>query len=488
MSAFSLFDPQNDKVLHTLIQNTLDVHIPKRSVCPGHSAPFSFIADSYFQRANNCLVIGPRTGGKTFSAAVLEWMESVKHDKCESCHLGAIMAQAKRAYAYISRWAALYANELSIKSSTREKTEFGNGSLIEIVPGTINGVNSPHPHKASIDEFELLKGEIFQEAISMPKSSEKLKAALRLLTTRKYPNGNAQTMIDEADKRNFRLYHWCIFEVMKPCHKKSCKECEKYVTFNAVGERFCWKDICDGKAKNSDGYIEIADVISKFLTLNWETFDAQWLCNRPERSNSVFNEFTYATHVIPSWTFDPQLPALRGWDFGFDDPTVVIFAQRDDTGNLYVFDEIQHSGYLIVDVGQEVRDKSDLLTPPENWKDWGDPSGKARTGVDGHSYIAKLATLDINIESKFSRIIDGIQTVKKKLRRSSFTGQPQCFITQKCAKLINALEMAQWDRTKGDNLHSNEKYKHDIYSHPLDALRYLLHGEFDEEKISWGLD
>jgi hypothetical protein len=127
--------------LQKIILKTLDVKIPNQAVCPGHCAPMTFISDQYFEKTQDCLVIGPRNGGKTTNSAALEFMEAAKKDGCESCHLGSIMAQAKRAYRYIFNWAYRHRFSLKIPKITREETRFDSGSSIEIIPGTMNGVN-----------------------------------------------------------------------------------------------------------------------------------------------------------------------------------------------------------------------------------------------------------------------------------------------------------------------------------------------------------
>ncbi|MEA2112401.1 MAG: hypothetical protein U9P50_00295, partial [Patescibacteria group bacterium] len=245
------------KSLHMSIKKYLGLDIPCQAVCAGHNAPFDVFYDSFTEKTLNCIVIANRGGGKTLNSAALEFVEASEKG-LEECHLGAIMAQAKRAYKYIYSWAYKYREKMGINKITIGETLFKNGGSIEIIPGTMNGVNSPHPHKATIDEFELLPWEIFEEAGSMPRSGTNGRAALRLYTTRKKASGNAQLMISEAETRGFRLYKWCIFEVMTPCLSSlPCKKCpyKKHVTFNNEGDKVTWPSVCQGKAKKSRGYI-----------------------------------------------------------------------------------------------------------------------------------------------------------------------------------------------------------------------------------------
>jgi len=485
------------KQLAEVIKKTLDISIPEQAICPGHSSPFQFVDDNFFDRQTNSLVIGPRNGGKTMNFAILEFMESSQKPGCESAHLGSIMAQAKRAYKYIFKWAYQHKRELHIPKITREETIFGNGASVEIIPGTMNGVNSPHPQKVTIDEFELLSWDIFEEAQSMAKSTPKIPLSQRLGTTRKFPNGNAQKMINEAPKKGYKVYKYCIFEVMTGCDctgSKCDNKYDKYISYDREGKGHTWSSVCNGKARRAKGYYNFTDVLKKFIDLTWEMFSTQWLCNRPETSDNTFGEFHYEMHVIDSYTFNNDLESLRGWDFGLDDPNVCLFGQLLPSGDLVIFDEMVASGELIEFFGIKVNKVTyKFITSKEytgtdeelidwteentgNFEDWGDPSGKAKTGVTGASYISQLSDINIYINYIYKFIDEGILAIKKRLLKSSHTGKPRLYILKSCVKLINALELAQWDRQKGEIKKSREKYKHDEHSHPLDALRYLITG------------
>lgn len=483
----SELQPINSAELHTWIKDRLQINIPQESICPGHDAPFVFVAESFFEETQNCIVIAPRNGGKTMSAAALEFAEAVWKKGCEVCHLGAVLLQAKRAYKYIRSWATRHQIDYEINKVTIGETVFESGSTIEIIPGTMNGVNSPHPQKAVIDEFELLPWAIYEEASSMPKSANGVSAAIRSLTTRKRANGNAQAMLDgEAAKRGFKIYTWCIFEVMTRCDCeidcKSGKYCKysEYRTFDSFGKQITWPEVCRGKARRCNGYYSFHDVLAKFIGLSWETFNAQWLCNRPERFDCVFPEFDYGRNTIDSWDLRADWQFARGWDFGLDDPTAIGFYQYQlDTRQLVQFDEYVISGRLIGDIARDVREKCDKLCRPDEWEDWGDPSGIARSAVDGRSYISVLGEEEIHVKTKRKSISSGIQAMKKMLLPATESGEaPFRLVRERCAKTISSFEMAGWDRQEGKAPHSNEKYLHDEHSHQLDQARYLIQGIF----------
>lgn len=479
---------ENPTTLNLIINIKFGLSVPSKSVCPGHSAPFDFIKDAFFEKVGSCIVIANRSGGKTIDFGILEYLESVYKPGCDSAHMGAITAQSERAYQYVSQWTHKHKLLFPYSRLTATKVVYDNSSRIEILAGTMAAANGPHPHKASIDEFELLDWDVFQQAISMPRSDKNIGAALRVATTRKRPHGNAQRMIEESETRGFKLYKWCIFEVMSNCGCRKPADCErrcgKYQTYDRENKVIRWPDICQGRGMLADGYFPFEDVLKKFIELDWETFDAEWLCNRPERSDVVFPEFGDHNKVSAF----PSLPdALwgRGWDFGLDDPTAVgFFIVSPSLEVVYQVDEIVLAGQLIDDVAEKVLAKSRSLAGcGAGWTDWGDPSGKAITGVSGRSYISKLRQKDILVKTKVQQVSEGIETMKSCFKKHKITGKPKFYILEKnCPRTVAALELASWDRVKGESPHSREKYKHDIHSHPLDQLRYFLFGVFPSRR------
>ncbi len=475
--------------------------IPDQSICEGHNSPFQFLWEAYTDKVKDAIVIGPRNGGKTLISATLEFLWFGLRAVVETCHCAAILLQSQRAYGYIYSWAIRNKEALEISKITRSETVRNKGGKIEVITGTAASVNGPHPHKAIIDEFELMDWDVFQEATSMPKSSDEVEAALILLTTRKYPSGNAQKMIDESAQTGIRVWKWCIFEVMGRCDCTGKDPCacdpdkDKYKKFDREGKEITWSSVCKGKGKRCGGYYKFSDVIRKFLTLDWEKFKAQWLCDRPEKSDVVYAEFHEDLNVIDPLSTE-EVNSLykdgwligRGWDFGYDDPTVCLFYLFKHGEEMIQFQEISLSGELIDDFGNKVLALSNKVEPnQEKWEDWGDIAGHARTGVDTESYITKLYEKDIFVQSQVQRILTGINTQKKLIKKSSYTGFPRKYVCSNCTKTLDAFYNAQWERTEGkQNKFSKEKYRHDQHSHTLDADRYFTVGicydEIQEEE------
>jgi hypothetical protein len=96
--------PQNDDELHAWVKQNLLVDIPRVAVCPDHIAPFTFLADLYFERTSAGLALANRGGSKTFIVACLHFLNSTYKPGCESMSFGATEGQGQRCYQHIEDW------------------------------------------------------------------------------------------------------------------------------------------------------------------------------------------------------------------------------------------------------------------------------------------------------------------------------------------------------------------------------------------------
>ena len=298
--AYEEFGIKDDDLLHLYIRLFLGYNIPRTPFCCrlGHVAPFTFIADMFFERTRNAIVFAHRTGGKTLNLAVLNHLDMHFKRECEVASAGAILKQADRMYRYFSDF---HRNEflkgLLAKEPTKGYSLYKNGASLEIIVGSITGLNSPHPHKARIDEVELMDWEVFQEGLSMTQSSKGIMAQQVFSSTRKYGDGTFQRLLDiakKADARHggFRIYQWCIWEVLEKCTRK-CKGDPR------------WGDcpiyhVCQGRAHGCRGFYKVDDFIDKVLTLDRSTLDTQWFNLKPQRQTLVYGDYwDERVHVVP---------------------------------------------------------------------------------------------------------------------------------------------------------------------------------------------
>jgi hypothetical protein len=344
--------PQTDDELHAWILKNLKMDIPREAVCDDHQAPFSFIADLYFERVTSAVAMANRGGSKTASSAVLHLINSLFKPGCESLTVGAIEAQSKRAYESLKKFLVTQGGEgvyepkdhPEIVRTIESETRFKNGSLVEIVPGTISAVSGPHNQKVHADEQDQMPPDVWQQSrhISQSKtiinedgSETVIKAQDWVTSTRQRPFGPMQKLVDEileakknGHKPPWELYTWCVYETAK--NQPNCMHarpdlppeeqcgCDKIVKGKwEDGSHRRFSDCCKGKLSRSRGFVDLDNIHKRFQSSDQEEWEAQQECSKPETGGMVFKTWDDDRYGVKWWSPDPALgPIIMGVDFG----------------------------------------------------------------------------------------------------------------------------------------------------------------------------
>jgi len=301
---------QNREVLWWYIMEFLGFRIQREPICKlynpeyekfdhPHCAPFDYVADMFFEEIRNSIAFANRTGGKTVNTAILNHLDMAFKDSCEVASAGATLDQAGKVYRYFLN---IHKNptlaDLYAKPPIKGRTEYVNDSLLEVVTGSIKGLNSPHPQKARIDEVELMDWDVLQEGLSMSVSKDNIMAQITFLSTRKYDTGTFQRLLDSAAETNSKIYSWCIWEILEKCTRQ-CVDDAKYGTCKIL-------DICKGIAHHCSGHYRLDDWIDKACLLSIDVRDAQWLNKRPSREALVYGGYwDLEVHILP-YGFTPK--------------------------------------------------------------------------------------------------------------------------------------------------------------------------------------
>lgn len=299
-----IHETKNKDALWLWIKLVFKTEIPRKAICKDHDAPFDFISDVFFGNVKDVIAVANRGGGKTIDFSILDALNSYLFDNCETATVGAIEEQAKKCYAYFQSWITgipIFAKELV--DSLQSMTKFYNGSLVQILTGTIRGVNSPHPQKAFFDEVELMTWQVIQEAFSMAQSKGDIKGQTILTSTRKFAYGPMERLLEEAPQRGFTVYIWCIMETIE---RHDSAMCEMSI-FNAD---------CQGRCQECDGFYKLEDAVAAKRKLDDDTWDSQWRCLKPSSTGLVYPQFNDRIHIQPC---PPDLGAelYLAEDFGF---------------------------------------------------------------------------------------------------------------------------------------------------------------------------
>lgn len=287
----------DEEVLHWYLREFLGYNIPRTPVCTLHNpdkdkfdfqhcAPFDFIRDMFYERVRDSIVFANRTGGKTTNVAILNHLDMAFKRSCEVASAGAILDQASKVYRYFTQIHKHPDLRLLFKKEpTKSVTEYTNDSRLEVVTGSVKGLNSPHPQKARIDEVELMEWDTLQEGLSMSVSKGQIAGQMAFLSTRKWDGGTFARLLEESTKTGAHVFDWCIFETLKRCDR-DCKD-------DPVHGQCPIVDKCKGMAHNCDpdGFYQIEDWIGKARMLSKDVLEAQWFNLKPSQEALVFGGY-----------------------------------------------------------------------------------------------------------------------------------------------------------------------------------------------------
>jgi hypothetical protein len=394
--------PETDDELHEWILKNLGIYIPRKSVCPGHSAPFDFVSDVFFRRVNSVIVVAGRGSGKTFYAALVQFLICYfSKDALETCSVGAIEEQSKRAYDHLR----YFINQKGDKVETTQLSlsRWRSGSENKILTGSKASVNGPHPQITHRDEVELMDEDVYEESLNMTRGKQLangvyLEGIDIATSTRKYKLGLMQKLLDavkEAEKAGtkspYKVYMWCVVETLRPV--ENCRvtnpdlpEDEKCSCDNVIkdeweeGKPRTLESVCQGRFAKPDGWLPITELINTtFTKLSKPMWDAQQECKRPYVEDITYHQFSRERHGVKNYLPDPANgPIFLGIDFGFAHPHAALWGQlldyeievqnyagepkRIKEGDIILFDEL-----YIAEIGND--QLGDLiLMKEEEWR------------------------------------------------------------------------------------------------------------------------
>jgi hypothetical protein len=384
----ALVGPQTDRELLDAVEELTGYHIPRVAVCTehGHKSPAETFCDLYFERVSDVLWIGNRGGGKTTNSGFLHGAKNRWNPGYSSAISGAVALQGQRAYAEFRRFIRNVGGE--VLDTLLSKTTWANGSLTEVLGGTVRALNGPHPVFAQMDEAELTTPEPFQEFLNMAQSTARYLRQQLLTTTRKRATGIVQNVVGECKQAErdgatppWRIDIFCVFETMMQvpnCRTAPenadrdeaelcrCHRVRKGLYDDGTARTFDRE--CAGKAYRSDGFVTLEDVHRRFVQLSMSVWNAQQRCLTPDVEGLVHKWFN-DRHRIPTWIPYAQFgPIYRGWDWGGQNPHAIVWVQKlaHDVGMawLKVTDDQGREGWTFSPILSDDDDREIAYTLP----------------------------------------------------------------------------------------------------------------------------
>jgi hypothetical protein len=261
------------------------VRIPKAKVCPEHTPPAEYIAAAFFEEVQDCVVWANRSGGKTFNGALVTWLDSVFKTGCETKILGGSGEQSLRMYEHMKGFITTPFQHLVEGEALRTRTHLVNKSTVQILTASMKSVRGPHPQKLKLDEVDEFEDRIYEAALLIPKSARGIRAGVHIYSTMHKAYGLMNRVITEAAESGYRVYKWCVIDVLERCEGRDCETCD------------LWPD-CEGRAKEADGFYPVEDAISAKRKVSRETWESEMLCKMPSQEGLIYREFDLSIHVV----------------------------------------------------------------------------------------------------------------------------------------------------------------------------------------------
>lgn len=209
----------------------------------------------------------------------------------------------------------------------------------------------------------------------------------------------------------------------------------------------------------------------------------------------VYGEsFTRVRNVIPDIVQSSRFEILKNdWshfqmvDWGYNNPTAILFACYDADGRIIVYDEIYQNKKLVREQAEDWKNKRNELQIKSTYA-VGDPSIASTDPLKGSSVQSEFGENGIYIALGNNDVHAGIARVQAMFK------EQQLFISQRCANLLSELMKYRWDRhlTKARDRKNKKEEPVKKDDHACDALRYGImsrprHYEPVDEKPDIGL-
>ena len=331
--------PTTKEGLRNYVKAFLDVAVPDRRICPGHSSPMDYLWHSFSGeggstgsspiRNADAVVWANRAGGKTELAAVATLLDARLQAQLPDSHPRRLRRAVERMYEYLRGFLQQGFESFLAGPVLKGKCRFANGSAVEVLTQSATSVRGSTSRSCGATRSSCSMRTSSRPPSSRRRAPTQIVAAMELISTMHRPYGIMQREVAAATSSGVPVFKWCLWETIEKCTGRNCSQCP------LSGD-------CQGRAKSAGGYLKIDDCITQMRRSSRAGWESEMLCIRPSLDNVVFGEFDPAVHVRPV-DYDPNLPLYRTLDFGFVNPFVCLWIQVDPDGVVRVIDEYVRS-------------------------------------------------------------------------------------------------------------------------------------------------
>jgi len=185
-------------------------------------------------------------------------------------------------------------------------------------------------------------------------------------------------------------------------------------------------------------------------------------CSFDDFEGLVYNEFSEIDNVIDYYSPQPENSHIHVLDYGYTNPTCILYAATDYDGVTYIYDEFYRSGSLISETAENYKlnkfwDIADRIADPSIHK----------TERDGKNVALEFMDNDIYWQRADNDVRQGINRVNELFK------QKKLFITKNCVNTLREIGDYRFKQLKpGRETNTPEEpVKRD--DHAMDCVRYL---------------
>jgi len=174
--------------------------------------------------------------------------------------------------------------------------------------------------------------------------------------------------------------------------------------------------------------------------------------------------------------YNPQLPILRGFDYGYHHPACVI-TQIDNLTRWHILKEFLGKDITIDKFADYINAQCNILYPDARYKDFGDPAGNQVSDKNEKTSVDILASKGIRVYSQPSTYRTRKEIIEIKLS-TIIENYPALMVDTSC-RIINDAFLGGYHYPihKKDSPFNPKKYEEpfrdSFYEHCMNALEYI---------------
>lgn len=263
--------------------------------------------------------------------------------------------------------------------------------------------------------------------------------------------GTAYTELSKASKDEREEYIYGEFNIKKSIVKTLYEKWQYgLVEATTMDNRFLPPDYVDSLLQYPENWVK------RFVYCSWDDF-----------KGIVYSEFNEKVHVKPAAEIRANIEEYNHFialDYGYRNPTGVIFAYTDYDNKLYIYNEIYQSGLLVSEICDMIKQnpywqKATLLI---------DPSTK-RTESTGRAILDDFYEQGLYFTPADNDVLQGILKVNEMFKANKIA------IGNNCYHLIDEIGKYKWKELR-PSMHTTNLAEAPVKKddHLMDALRYLI--------------